>query len=140
MSAPVSPGTIARIAAEEFTRRRAAAQRKFDEGQWPGDPINEAMRLWLAIAAAAGAKLPELEVTAIVPLGKTCAITASTIAEPHAYLAELARARDTAIAKAEAAPKDLAADQRARDLIALAEALGAPGIDWSKASEGRAAA
>jgi hypothetical protein len=136
----VVPATIAKIAEQEFTRRRAALQRAVDGGDWPGDPANETARLWLAIAAAAGAKLPELEVTAIVPLGKTCAITASNIAEPSAYLAELARARDTAIAKAEANDKDLAADQRARDLIALAEALGAPGIDWSKASEGRAAA
>lgn len=134
MTAPVSPATIAKIAEEEFSRRRAALKRAVDGGDWPGDPANETARLWLAIAAAAGAKLPELQVTAIVPLGKTCAITASNIAEPSAYLAELARARDAAITKAEAAPKDLAADQRARDLIALAEALGAPGIDWSKAA------
>jgi hypothetical protein len=134
MTAPVSPATIARIAAEEFSRRRAALKRAVDGGDWPGDPANETARLWLAIAAAAGAKLPELQVTAIVPLGKTCWLKADDIATPAERGAELARARDTAIAKAEANDKDLAADQRARDLIALAEALGAPGIDWSKAA------
>lgn len=130
----VSPATIAKIAEQEFTRRRAAMQRAVENGDWPGDPANEAARLWLAIAAAAGAKLPELQAQAIFPIGKTCWLTADDIAEPSAYRAELARARDAAIAKAEANTKDLAADQRARDLIALAEALGAPGIDWSKAA------
>lgn len=134
----ISPATIAKIAEGEFTRRRAAMKRAVDNGDWPGDPANETARLWLAIAAAAGARLPELQVPTIFPIGRTGTVMAHHIAEPQAYLAELARARDVAIAKAEASPKDLRADQRARDLIALADALGAPGIDWGKASSSEA--
>ncbi|MEQ5789052.1 hypothetical protein J3454_14240 [Erythrobacter sp. NFXS35] len=123
------PKIIAKIAEEQFRQRTAALKRAYENGDWPGDPANETARLWLAIAAAAGAKLPELQVPLIFPIGRTGSISAHHIAEPHAYLGELARARDVAIARAEARPKDLRADQRARDLIALADALGAPGFD-----------
>ena len=139
MTAPVSPATIARIAEEQFRQRAAALKRAVDNGDWPGDPANETARLWLAIAAAAGAKLPELQVPLIFPLNRTGSIMAHNIAEPRAYLGELARARDVALAKAEANPKDLRAEQKARDLIALAEALGAPGVDHSPRDQRSAA-
>ncbi len=129
--APAEAGALARIAEAELRQRTAALKQAVDNGDWPGDPANETARLWLAIAAAAGAKLPEMQVPAIFPIGRTCTIMAHQIAEPSAYLAELARARDAAIAKAEAHPQDLRLDQRARDLIALADALKAPGRDWS---------
>lgn len=143
----ISPG-LRRIALEHFTGRLAHARKtaaQFGEG-WPGDPANETLRLWLAIALAAGceADLPadvrqSVAVPCLWPGGERKLPRPDQIAQPAAMLAELARARDVAIAKAESRAKDLKADQRARDLIALAEALGAPGIDWTT-SEGRAAA
>lgn len=134
-----SPATIARIAEEQFRQRVTALKRAVDNGDWPGDPANETARLWLAIAAAAGAKLPELQVPAIFPIGRTGTLMAHNIAEPHAYLGELARARDVAILRAEANPKDLRAEQKARDLIALADALGAPAFDHSPKPERKVA-
>lgn len=139
MTQPISPATIAKIAEEQFRRRRNALQRAKDNGDWPGDPANEKARLWLAIAAAAGAKLPEMQVPTIFPLGDRTFITARDIADRDAYLAELARARDVAIRKAEANRDDLRADQNARDLIALADALGAPAFDHSTPAERNAA-
>jgi hypothetical protein len=126
--------TLAKIAEAELTRRRAALARAVEGGAVSAAAANDNARLWLAIAAKAGAILPELELQTIFPLGGKTLIQWFDIADAPELLAELARARDAAITKAEAAPKDLAADQRARDLIALAEALGAPGIDWSKAA------
>lgn len=139
----ISPATIARIAEEQFRRRRDALQRAKDNGDWPGDPANEKARLWLAIAAAAGAKLPEMQVPTIFPLGGRTYITARDIAEPDAYLAELARARDVAILKWEAERQkpepSLRLEQNARDLIALADALRAPAFDHSSPAERNAA-
>lgn len=145
-----SPG-IRRIALEEFTRRRAAWLKARAEGaaDWPGDPANENLRLWLAIALAAGVgrDLPDdvcaaIEVEAIFPYRQKFLPTADSIADRAVWQAELARARDVAITRSEVAPRDLRAEQRARDLIGLAEALGAPGIDWNgpAATNGRAAA
>jgi hypothetical protein len=139
MTHGISPSTLAKIAEEQFRRRRDALQRAKDNGDWPGDPANEKARLWLAIAAAAGAKLPEMQVPCVFPLGGRTFITARDIAEPDAYLAELARARDVAIRKAEANRDDLRADQNARDLIALADTLRAPGFDHSTPTERNAA-
>ena len=140
------PG-IRRIALEQFTQRRAALRKAAQNGDWPGDPANEAAQLWLAIALAAGVgrDLPAdvcaaIEIEALFPHRHRYLPRADQIAPREAMLAELARARDVAIAKAEASSKDLRADQRARDLIALAEALGAAGVDWSKGEQGRAAA
>lgn len=139
MPVNVEPASIAKIAEEQFRQRVTALKRAVDCGDWPGDPANETARLWLAIAAAAGANLPELQVRAIFPFGRTARVTARNIAEPHAYLGELARARDAAILAHERAPKDLRREQRARDLIALADALGAPGFDHSPKAERNAA-
>ena len=133
MTRSVSPATLAKIAEEQFRRRVAALRRAKENGDWPGDPANEKARLWLAIAAAAGAKLPEMQVPTIFPIGCTSTLMAHNIAEPREYLAELARARDVAIRKWEASkatPKpDLRAEQNAIDLITLADALGAPAFD-----------
>lgn len=140
--------SIRAIALEQFNGRLAHARKQArDMGDsWPGDPANENLRLWLAIALAAGVgrDLPAdicaaIEVEAIYPYRQKFLPSADQIAHEHAWKGEIARARDAAIAKSESRPKDLRADQRARDLIALAEALGAPRIDWS-AGEGRAAA
>lgn len=138
-TAPPDPRSIAKIAEDQFAQRRAALKRAVDNGDWPGDPANETARLWLAIAAAAGARLPELQVPLFFPLGRTGTIMAHNIAEPAAYLAELARARDVAVAAFEAKPKDLRLEQRARDLVALADHLRAPPLDVAP-KEGRAAA
>lgn len=134
----LSPG-IRRIALDEFTRRRAAWRKAGREGaaDWAGDPANENATLWLAIALAAGAgpDLPAdvralIEVDCIFPPGKRKLLRPDQIAAPHTYLGELARARDVAATRAEAQPEDLKTTQRAVDLNALAQALGAPGLDW----------
>lgn len=136
--------SIRAIALEQFNGRLAAARKQAREmgDSWPGDPANENLRLWLAIAIAAGVgrDLPRevcaaIEVEALFPQRARFLPTADRIAAEHAWKGELARARDAAIARSEQRPKDLRADQRARDLIALADAMGAPPIDWSKAEK-----
>lgn len=139
-----TPAEIARIAADLFADRRRALKQAVANGDWPGDPANETAQLWLAIALAAGADLPadvreKIELRCTFPPGKRILPRPDQIAPPHAYLGELARARTAAITAAEAAPKDLRKAQRARDLIALADHLGAPGIDWSPKQERNAA-
>ena len=136
---PLSPG-LRRIAIEHFTNRLTALRKAAREGgDWAGDPANENANLWLAIvlAAGAGADLPQdvrdrIKINCIFPRGATRLPGPDQIAKPHAYLGELARARDVAVQKAESQPEDLRADQRARDLEALAKALGAPPINWRK--------
>jgi hypothetical protein len=141
---PLSPD-IRRIALEQFTQRRAFLKQAAQNGDWPGDPANEAAQLWLAIALAAGVgrDLPAdvcamIEIRAIHPYDSKFLPRADQIAPAHAYRAELARARAAAIAQAETRgdPKSL---NRARDLIALAEALGAPAIDWTPTPQRTAA-
>jgi hypothetical protein len=143
------PAAIRLIALDEFNRRRKAWQEAKRQGaaDWPGDPANENLTLWVAIAVAAGVgrDLPhdvcrQIERVATFPFERRYLPTADQIAEPHAYLGELARARDAALLKAEQRPRDLKAEQRFRDLSFLADALGAPPIDWSAAGQGRAAA
>jgi hypothetical protein len=140
---------IRRIALEQFNGRLAAARKLARElgDTWPGDPVNEELRLWLAIALAAGVgrDLPAeicaaIEVEAVYPRGARYLPLPSQIAAEHAWKGELARARDAAIARAEARPRDQRAAQRARDLIALADALGAPAPDWGSATPQRSAA
>jgi hypothetical protein len=135
------PVSLRRIALEEFTRRRAdlrlAAQQRLPG--WTPSAANDKAALWLAIAIAAGVgrDLPEdvcaaIEVECIHPFGHKYLPTADRIAEPAAYRAELARARDTARTKAEGSA-DQRLIQRALDLTALAEALGAPPVEWHPA-------
>lgn len=133
------PASLARIAASELTQRIAASQVAVAAGTFGRDAANANAQLWLAIALEVGADIPvnigaQIVVECIWPAGKIVLPRADQIADPAATRTELARARDVAIAKASANPTDLAADQRARDLIALAEALGAPPIDWRRAN------
>lgn len=129
-----SPG-IRAIALEQFKGRLAHARKQAREmgDSWPGDPANENLRLWLAIALAAGVgrDLPHevcaaIEMEAIFPYREKHLPRADRIAEEHAWKGELARARDVARAKAEGRKGDGPAIQRAIDLTALADALGAP--------------
>jgi len=148
-----SPG-IRQIALEHFNGRLTAARKLAREmgDSWPGDPANENLRLWLAIALAAGVgrDLPRevcaaIEVEAIYPHRKMFLPSAEAFCRSYGIrwenvLAELADARDAALARSEKRVRDLRAEQKARDLIALADALGAPPIDWSTFGQGRAAA
>ena len=131
------PASLRRIALEEFTRRRAdlrlAAQQRLPG--WTPPVANDKAALWLAIAIAAGVgrDLPEdvcaaIEVECIHPLGHKYLPLAERIADPAEYRAELARARDSARTKAEGSA-DERLIQRALDLTALAEALGAPPVE-----------
>ena len=133
------PASLHRIAAHEFTQRRASLRAALDRGAISAAAANASAQLWLAIAASVGAPLPELSVETLFPIGGKRWLRADDIADPAAIRAEAARARDNALTRAERQPGDLKADQRARDLIALAEALGAPGIDWSPKDERKAA-
>lgn len=136
--------SIRAIALEHFNGRLAHARKQAREmgDSWPGDPANENLRLWLAIAlrAGVGRDLPAdicaaIEVEAIFPYRRKFLPSSDQIAPEHAWKGELARARDAAILAFETRPKDLRLEQRARDLIALADTLGAPPIDWSKAQK-----
>lgn len=136
------------IALEEFTRRRASWQQARGEGaaDWPGDPANENLTLWVAIAVAAGVgrDLPpdvcaQIELTCTVPPGQRYLPTADRIAHPHAWKGELARARDAARQRAEGSA-DQRLIQRAPDLTYLAQALGAEPVTSRASFEGREAA
>ncbi len=138
---------IRRIALEEFNRRHAALKKAARAGaaDWAGDPANQVAQAWLAIAIASGVgrDLPRdicaaIEVRAIFPEGRSYLLRADQIAQPHAYLGELARARDVARVKAEGS-RDQRLIQRALDLTHLADVLGAPPVT-SAASFERAAA
>lgn len=129
--------SIRAIALEQFKGRYAAAQKQAREmgDSWPGDPANENLTLWLAIALAAGVgrDLPRevcaaIEMEAIYPVAAKFLPSAERIAHEHAWKGELARARDVARARAEQS-KNPRLIQRALDLTRLAEALGAPPID-----------
>jgi hypothetical protein len=139
----LSPG-LRRFALEEWHRRLAAWQTAASQGaaDWPGDLANEQMTIQTAIVvlAEAGDQLSpatreQMMIPTLWPVGGQRMKRADEIATTAAIHAELTRARDVAIAKAEATPGDPQKDQRARDLIALAEALGAPGIDWAGKAE-----
>lgn len=122
----IAPASLARIAEEQFCQRRAALRLAVENGRFDAARANHNAQLWLAIAAAAGARLPELQVPTIWPIGGKIWMRADDLADPAEWRTELARARDRALAMAKKVPHDLKADQRARDLIALASALGAP--------------
>jgi hypothetical protein len=142
-----SPG-IHRIALEHFKGRydHARQQAAALGDSWPGDPANENLRLWLAIALAAGvgrdlpaAVCAAIEKEAIFPVKRRFLPRPSEIAHDHAWKGELARARNVARAKAEGST-DHRLIQRAIDLTVLAEALGAPPVETPASFEGRAAA
>lgn len=136
------------IALDEFNRRRKDWQkaRRAGAAEWPGDPANENMTLWTAIAVAAGVgrDLPaevcaQIEVRCTFPSGKRYLPTADRIAHPQAWKGELARARDVARAKAEGSA-DQRLIQRALDLTMLADALGCDPVTSCASFETRKAA
>ena len=140
--------SIRAIALEQFNGRLAAARKQAREmgDSWPGDPANENLRLWLAIALAAGVgrDLPRevcaaIEVEALFPQRARFLPTADRIAAEHAWKGELARARNVARAKAEGS-KDQRLIQRALDLTALAEALGCEPVTSTASFEAKEAA
>lgn len=140
--------SIRDIALAEFTRRRRDWQEARAKGlaDWPGDPANENMTLWTAIAIAAGVgrDLPpevcaQIELVCTFPPGHRYLPTADRIAQPHAWKGELARARNQARARAEGST-DQRLIQRALDLTLLAEALGCEPVTSPASFEGRAAA
>lgn len=125
------PASLRRIALGEFTRRRAAWQGAHLAAAAAREDANRNATLWLAIALAAGVgrDLPEdvckaIEVECFFPTGHKYLPLASRIADPAEWRAKLARARNTARARAEGST-DQRLIQRALDLTALAEALGA---------------
>lgn len=145
---PDNGPSLRAIALEQFTGRYNAARKQARAmGElWPGDPANESLTLWVAIALAAGVgrDLPPevcaaIEVEAIHPRGAKYLPLPSRIAADHAWKGELARARDVARARAEGSANQRLI-QRALDLTALAEALGAPPITTIASFEGREAA
>jgi hypothetical protein len=75
-----------------------------------------------------------IEVEARFPARQQYLPSADRIEERHAGQAELARARNAARAKAEGST-DQRLIQRALDVTHLAEALGAPGVDWPPRDE-----
>jgi hypothetical protein len=117
---------LTKIAESEFARRRAAQRAALEGGHTTAEAANDNARLWLAIAAKAGAKLPEMEIDTLFPIGGKTWLQWFDIADAGELLAELARARDVALASQIAHPQDLARQQRALDLQALAIHLGAP--------------
>lgn len=144
----ISTAGIQAIALEQFNGRlKVARQQAAAMGDsWPGDPANENLRLWLAIALAAGVgrDLPRevcaaIEVEAVFPHKAKFLPIAERIAHEHAWKGELARARDAARAKAEGS-SDHRLIQRALDLTYLAGALGVPPVETPASFEGRAAA
>jgi len=116
----------AQIAAEQFAKRRARAIRLVELGKVTKREANRHARLWLAIAAAAGADLPELETDLIFPSGVKGKLTASMIADPADYLGELARARNVARDPVDAGPVAPKVMDHFWDLQMLALELGAP--------------
>jgi len=153
--------TPAETAVAEFRRRRASWQKacrasasssgavgRITPGAEPTAAAEHNLRLWLAICAAAGCgqgpdPLPELEWlrgTAIYPPGATPPpMLACEIAPRAEWQAELLRARDVALARAQAAAggsadqhaalRDLADKERglrAWTLTILATHLGCP--------------
>lgn len=143
-----STPSIRAIALDEFTRRRAHWQKARRQGvaDWPGDPANENLTLWVAIAVAAGVgrDLPrdvcaQIELTCTFPVARRYLMRADQIAADQAWKGELARARDVARAKAEGS-KDQRLIQRALDLTHLAEVLGAPRVETPASFEAKAAA
>ncbi len=140
--------SIRAIALDEFTRRRASWLKARREGaaDWPGDPANENLTLWTAIALAAGVgrDLPReicaaIEIEAFFPHRRKFLPRADHITHDHAWKGELARARDIARAKAEGS-NDQRLIQRALDLTHLANVLGAAPVATPASFEAREAA
>lgn len=101
----------AAFAAAEFIRRQALAQNARDAGTMAREEAEARLWPWLAIAAAAGAQLPEL-----VDADNGRRIFAHEFAEPEEYKEILAKARDAVI-------EANRCDEYGRGIVALADAL-----------------
>lgn len=130
--------TPAQIAAQEFRRRQSWLSQQVNSGRMELADANTKLRPWLAIAARAGADLPELWEQAFVLVPETRAgaveqirVIPNDIAPKEEALSALAKARDAAIDLiTDNPPADLEAAKRAatnaQNLAALAWALRAP--------------
>lgn len=121
------PSRAAALSAEIFRQLQAAARRNVAARKWTAEQATGRLRPWLAIAAAAGADLPELrdEGVRIFPWAEagrpvSLRLFAEDICPRAEWQAALARARDDAVARA-GCDETIA---RARDLLALSRALG----------------
>lgn len=128
-SAATSPATIA---ARAFQRRRGFAARQVAAGRSTSADANAKLAPWLALAAEAGADLPELleEHKVIYPWDQAGRIFQRRMraddicprADRHAALARAA----TAQAQAQALDPSPANTEAARELLALCAALAVP--------------
>jgi hypothetical protein len=141
---PQGPGSLmpslAAIALVEYERRLASARRKVADGAIEPREADALLRPWLALACRSGADRAEyddaLAELRVIPAeeGKLFfddssarAAVADDICPLPAIRAALASARDQAIERAtDAEGLDLARNDRAGGLVALAIAFGAP--------------
>lgn len=125
----MNPVEIHRIAAGEFTRRQALARRKIAQGSLRAGNAERLLAPWAAIAVRLGAAPPETHALIaewrgtnnFFTAGELGVLVADDICPRAEWLAALCAARDTAIAKAEAEPGDLALRERALGLVRLAD-------------------
>lgn len=123
--------TAAAIARDAYRARQAHARRKVQAGDWTEQQAQEKLRPWLAIASLAKADLPELFDHTRDPLSQS--LSKAPMLRANA-LATLAQARDAAIDAADGQATGRAADE-ARNLSALASALGAPPYNYTARPE-----
>lgn len=114
--------TLADISLAQFQRRRAWLARQVSEGRLAAPEADRRLLPWLHVACLAGADLPDFTDAAgqAVPIPTGPAVGA---ADRAAALRELALARNAALDSPLARP--VQTDQ-ARELVALAAALGCP--------------
>lgn len=129
----MQPEALAEIAARSFIRAQAAARKAIAAGRMQPSEADSRMLPWLAIAAAGGAKLPELiePLDVIVHTGPAPAPTSrrrhSSEISPRAdWVPVLVETREAALARHEAEPGE-ENTRTARDLIALGDALAFTG-------------
>lgn len=136
--------TLRAIAAREFDHRREQLRAAVHAGTISPDDANHRAQLWLGIAAHFGEHRPEAAVPLIWPEGAWGQLRPDQIADPEEMRQEAARARDRAIAQAEARRDDpLQAPrliQRARELRQIAQALGPAPLVLCRDQEERKAA
>ena len=122
-----APFDAASVAAGLFRARQSYASQMLGQGRLTRDKAEAKLRPWLAIAAAAGADLPELELhgNELYPdAGKPIVLRlrADEICPATEWRPALAAARNAAIAACEGG--EPAKITQARDLITLANTLG----------------
>jgi len=123
---------LAEAAAREADHRIAAYRRAAGNRRISPERARERENIWLAIACHAGADRPEFAVRCIAPPGQIVRAAWYDFASEAQIRAELARARDVALDRAEAAPGDLRLLQRYWEIAALADEWLAPGYDFTR--------